>query len=77
MELFETSLQLIVQDYKVYLFIDALDECGAEGAKKLIRDLQAMLLRLSSADGKFLLRVSAFPELLPREKHMFGDTCPT
>lgn len=57
MELLETSLQSAVKALRIYMFIDALDECGAEEAKKLIRGLQAMLLRLRSADGKFLLGI--------------------
>lgn len=49
---FESSLLNILRTRPVWLFVDALDECGKENAVKLVEDFESMLQRPPSSDLK-------------------------
>ncbi|RKL08731.1 hypothetical protein BFJ70_g16744 [Fusarium oxysporum] len=49
---FESSLLNVLRTRPVWLFVDALDECGKENAVKLAEDFESMLQRLPSSGLK-------------------------
>ncbi|UPL04109.1 hypothetical protein LCI18_015043 [Fusarium solani-melongenae] len=50
--LFESSLPKVLETYLVWLFVDALDECGKENAVKLVKVFKSLLQGLLSSDSK-------------------------
>ncbi|KAI8674488.1 hypothetical protein NCS57_00346700 [Fusarium keratoplasticum] len=48
----ESSLLKVLRTHPVWLFVDALDECGKENAVKLVEDFESMLQRPPSSDLK-------------------------
>ncbi|KAM6529647.1 hypothetical protein FALCPG4_007776 [Fusarium falciforme] len=48
----ESSLLNVLRTRPVWLFVDALDECGKENAVKLVEDFESMLQRPPSSDLK-------------------------
>ncbi|KAF9784163.1 hypothetical protein IL306_008316 [Fusarium sp. DS 682] len=51
-QFFESSLLKVLTTHPVWLFVDALDECGKENAVKLVQDFETMLQRPQSSDLK-------------------------
>ncbi|KAH7218866.1 hypothetical protein DER44DRAFT_804895 [Fusarium oxysporum] len=51
--LFESSLPKVLGTRPVWLFVDALDECGQKNAVKLVRDFKSLLQGLPSAGPQF------------------------
>ncbi|KAH7008755.1 ankyrin repeat-containing domain protein [Ilyonectria destructans] len=49
---FELSLPKVLETRPVWLFVDALDECGEEIAAKLVEEFKSLLQRLSSIGSK-------------------------
>ncbi|KAJ4175643.1 hypothetical protein NW767_015719 [Fusarium falciforme] len=49
---FESSLPKVLETRPVWLFVDALDECGKENAVKLVEDFESMLQRSPSSNLK-------------------------
>ena len=49
---FELSLLEVLKARAVWLFVDALDECGKENAVKLVKDFKSLLQGLPSSDSK-------------------------
>ncbi|KAH7008752.1 hypothetical protein EDB80DRAFT_751365 [Ilyonectria destructans] len=52
LRLFESSLPKVLETRPVWLFVDALDECGKDNAVKLVEDFESMLHSLPSSDLK-------------------------
>ncbi|KAJ4100681.1 hypothetical protein NW761_003667 [Fusarium oxysporum] len=51
--LFESSLLKVLRTCPVWLFVDALDECGQRNAVKLVREFKSLLQGLSSTGSQF------------------------
>ncbi|KAI1734173.1 ankyrin repeat-containing domain protein [Xylaria scruposa] len=63
----ERSLQNVPTEYSVWLFVDALDECGSENAVELARKFQCLFQRPTSINSKFHICISCrhYPILDP------------
>ncbi|KAJ4200308.1 hypothetical protein NW759_015885 [Fusarium solani] len=51
--LFESSLPKVLRTRLVWLFVDALDECGQKNAVKLVREFKSLLQGLPSTGSQF------------------------
>ncbi|KAM5342893.1 hypothetical protein ACJ41O_013859 [Fusarium nematophilum] len=51
--LFESSLLKVLRTRPVWLFVDALDECGQKNAVKLVREFKSLLQALLSTGSQF------------------------
>ncbi|KAJ4175987.1 hypothetical protein NW767_015599 [Fusarium falciforme] len=53
LRLFESSLPKVLRTRPVWLFVDALDECGKENAVKLVREFKSLVRGLPSTGSQF------------------------
>ncbi|KAL6406195.1 hypothetical protein AUP68_10363 [Ilyonectria robusta] len=53
LRVFESSLPKVLQTRPVWLFVDALDECGQKNAVNLVREFKSLLQRLPSTGSQF------------------------
>ncbi|KAH7215363.1 hypothetical protein DER44DRAFT_158228 [Fusarium oxysporum] len=67
--LFESSLPKVLRTHPVWLFVDALDECGQRNAVKLVRDFKSLLQGLASTDSQFHICFTC------RHYPILGQTC--
>ncbi|RKL19649.1 hypothetical protein BFJ72_g15145 [Fusarium proliferatum] len=67
--LFESSLSKVLRTRPVWLFVDALDECGQRNAVKLVRDFKSLLQGLASTDSQFHICFTC------RHYPILGQTC--
>ncbi|RYC80571.1 hypothetical protein BFJ63_vAg16545, partial [Fusarium oxysporum f. sp. narcissi] len=67
--LFESSLPKVLRTCPVWLFVDALDECGQRNAVKLVRDFKSLLQGLASTDSQFHICFTC------RHYPILGQTC--
>jgi ankyrin repeat protein/nucleoside-triphosphatase THEP1 len=67
-ELFETSLAKILRKYVLRIFIDALDECGEEAAKKVVSNLQDILKSQNGFRLGICFCCRHYPNFTPEKK---------